>query len=96
VFDFENAEVVPCLPAVFASQQGEPFPPELTGAQIVFIGTLADTERWGTGLVIDYRTASERGVRRVVFGFDDTVMRVVYQGVSRSRPTSALLPESAV
>jgi hypothetical protein len=95
VFDFENAEVVSRLPARFLSGTLEPFPPELTGAQIVFIGTLADNEVVeGGGLVIDCRDAASDQIRRFVFGFNDLGMWVEFQAVQGVEPTQGEVRES--
>jgi hypothetical protein len=78
--DFATVEVVPNLPAVLPSHQWQPFPEDLQGATIVTIGTVGGRDRpEGGGLVIDYRPAGGRVIRRIVFGLNELGMWVEYK-----------------
>jgi len=80
-FDFSTVEVVPCLPAIFPSGQGRPFPADLIGATILRIGTVSrERAVEGGGLVIDYRKPGGKTARRIILAFSEVGMWVAHQG----------------
>jgi hypothetical protein len=78
--DFATIEVADRIPAVFRSDQSEAFP-DLAGATIERIGTPVDCLLVeGGGLVIDYIDPKDAHAKRLVLGFTELGMWVVFQG----------------
>jgi hypothetical protein len=101
--DLSRADVLPNLPNYFHPEDGDPLPAGLVGARIVRFGTLPrtthgtpDGQPEGGGLVVDYVPEGKKKVRRVVFGFNENGMWVVFEGKTKTAlPEAASPPESA-
>lgn len=76
---FARAGVLPVWPFVYGQPTG-PIPDDLVGAIIVAVGMPDLTDRpEGGGLVIDYKPATG-SVKRIVLGFNEAGMDLVYEG----------------
>ena len=77
--DLSKAKIHSRLADRLHPERGDPVPADLIGAKIVAIGCIAPPDAVeGGGLAIEYCQPGSKTPRRVVFGFNELGMWVVY------------------
>jgi len=77
-------KIIPNLPDHFHPRDGDKFPAELIGAEIVDFGTTNERVEGG-GLVIDYKPGGSAQIRRLYLGFNDLGMWIHRQSILDGR-----------
>ena len=99
--ELARIELIPNLPDLFHPEHGKPVPPDLIGAKIVEVGTIAreTADSFGSieggGLVIDYVPRGSTLVQRTVLGFNELGMWVAYCGSTEASLARGPIPDAS-